>query len=286
MAGFARPYELDDPFIKVGSARAIADKKGVRVRRKGAESIQPLDAGVKVDEASPWSGLPSLNFDGKSSVKLPAIDPTGGEPFSMTAWVNLPKIELHPGQTGGSLALVIAGQMTSGDSERTPPVAPTGWIFEIDEGVSRLRLVDGEGKVIRAQAPYHQPVKAGTWNHLTFTYDGSRTENGYAFYMNGSRMPIERGAYGAQDSTIAVELQGSIVNTAAVTIGASRNADKGIEGSIGDFRVFDRVISEEEARVVAAWPAIEAAASRDRSQLSGVEKQALKRYYLAHLDDS
>ncbi len=121
--------------------------------------------------------------------------------------------------------------------------------------------------MIRAQAPYNKPVKAGTWNHLTFTYDGSRTENGYAFYMNGIRMPIERGSYGAQDSTIAPELKDSIANTAPITIGAAANGEKGLDGSIGEFRVFDRVISEEEARLAASWPAIAAAASKEVAQL-------------------
>ncbi len=127
-------------------------------------------------------------------------------------------------------------------------------------------------------------MKAGTWNHLTFTYDGSRTEDGYAFYMNGLRMPIERGAYGAQDSTIAPELKESVRNTAPLTLGAPANGEKGLAGSIGEFRIFNRVISEDEARVAAVWPAIAAAASRDRAQLSAAEKDALKLYHLMYRD--
>ena len=38
--------------------------------------------------------------------------------------------------------------------------------------------------------------------------------------LNGIRMPIERGSYGAQDSTIAPELQESVKNAAPLTIGA------------------------------------------------------------------
>jgi hypothetical protein len=276
--------EIADPLVKSEILAVSATPDAALVRRKGVDSVLPFESGVSAHDISPWTGVPTLKFDGKSSMKLPSIDLTGSEPFSMTAWVYLPKIALHPGQTGGSLALVVAGQMTAGDSERTPPISPTGWVFEIDEGVSRLRLVDGEGKVIRAQAPYHKPIKAGTWNHLTFTYDGSKTENGYAFYMNGGRMPIERGAYGGQDSTIAPELKGTITNTAAITVGASRVGDKGIDGSIGDFRVFDRVISEEEARVAAVWPAVAAAASKDAAQLSASEKDALRLHYLAYHD--
>ena len=116
------------------------------------------------------------------------------------------------------------------------------------------------------------------------TYDGSKTENGYAFYMNGTRMPIERGAYGGQDSTITPELKGAITNTAAVTIGASRNNDKGIEGSIAEFRIFDRVISEEEARLAAVWPLVAASAAKDAAQLTVSERDALKLLYLAQHD--
>ncbi len=167
---------------------------------------------------------------------------------------------------------------------RSPPSRPTGWIFEIDEGVARLRLVDGTGKVIRAQAPYHKPVKAGTWNHLTFTYDGSRTENGYAVYVNGTRLSTERGSYGAQDSTIAPELKESVKNTAPITIGANEKGEKGIEGAVGDFRIFNRVITEEESRIAAAWPAVAAAVSKDARAAFAAEKDALKLYYLTHRD--
>ena len=183
---------------------------------------------------------------------------------------------MHPGQTGGSQALVIASQIAAGDPEAKPAAPPVGWVVEIDEGVARLRLLDSAGKVIRALAPYNKPVKAGTWNHLTFTYDGSRTEDGYAFYMNGVRMPIERGSYGAQDSTVAPELKDSIANSAPISIGAAANGEKGLAGSIGEFRVFDRVISEEEARLAASWPAIAAAASKEIAQLTAAEKDALK----------
>ena len=46
----------------------------------------------------------------------------------MTAWVYLPKIALHPGQTGGSHALVIAWQMTAGDPEAKPAAPSVGWV--------------------------------------------------------------------------------------------------------------------------------------------------------------
>jgi len=280
----AERRKVGDP---LGDAEVLAVSAGanvVRVRRAGVESSLPLESGLTVSEASPWTGMPSLKFDGRAPLKLPGIDVSGDAPFSMTAWVFLPKITLHPGQTGGGQALVIASQLTAGDAASTPPVPATGWAFEIDEGVARLRLVDPEGKAIRALAPYNKPVKAGTWNHLTFTYDGSKSENGYAFYLNGTRMAIERGAYGNQDSTIAPELKGSVRNAEPVSLGASAAGERGLDGSLGELRVFSRVITEEEARMAASWPAAAVAAPKAATAWSAVEKEALKRYYLAYRD--
>ncbi len=97
-------------------------------------------------------------------------------------------------------------------------------------------------------------------------------------------MPIERGSYGAQDSAIAPELKESVRNTAPLTIGAAANGEKGLDGSVAEFRIFNRVITEDEARMAAAWPAIPAAASKDGAQLSLSEKHALKLYHLMYRD--
>ena len=91
------------------------DQDRVRVRRPGELARLPFETGVASGDESPWNnGVRSLTFDGKSAMKLPGLDLTGNEPFSMAAWVYLPKITLHPGQTGGAHALVIASQMTAG----------------------------------------------------------------------------------------------------------------------------------------------------------------------------
>jgi len=276
--------EIQDPLADAELLSVSAESDAVRVRRGGAVSRAPFDDGVTSDVLSPWRGLPGLKFAAKSSMTLPGLGLTGKEPFSMAAWVYLPKIVLHPGQTGGSQALVIASQLTAPNPEAKPAIPATGWVFEIDEGVARLRLLDAEGKSIRALAPYNKPIEAGTWNHLTFTYDGSRIEDGYAFYLNGARLAIERGSYGAQDSSIAPELKGSIANASPLSIGAAANGDKSLEGSVAEFRVFDRVISEEEARLAAVWPAIAAAASKSAADLLASERQALKRLYLMQRD--
>ena len=277
-----------DGWLAIRRARAVAGSAGERGAAGGVgrsriacacagpaslRACRSKPASQRVTQ-SPWNnGLRSLKFDGKSAMKLPGLDLTGSEPFSMAAWVYLPKIALHPGQTGGSHALVIAGQMTAGDAEAKPAGSAHRMGLRNRRRCRTAEVAGQRGKVIRAQAPYHKPVKAGTWNHLTFTYDGSRTEDGYAFYLNGIRMPIERGSYGAQDSTIAPELKESVKNTAPLTIGASderREGDRGLGWRLPHFQ--PRHHARRKSRMAAAWPAIAAAASKDRAQLSRVRE--------------
>jgi hypothetical protein len=82
--------------------------------------------------------------------------------------------------------------------------------------------------------------------------------------MNGIRMPIERGILrrAGLDRCGGIESKHRQLR-ADQPSGPQRTAKKGFGGSIGEFRVFDRVISEEEARLAASWPAIAAAASKD-----------------------
>ena len=48
---------------------------------------------------------------------------------------------------------------------------------------------------MRALGLRNAPIPERAWTHLTFTYDGSRREEGLSLYVNGTEVPIERGAY-------------------------------------------------------------------------------------------
>src|SRR5207245_2534939 len=129
------------------------------------------------------------------------------------------------------------------------------------------------GKLIRALALRNAPIAERTWTHLTFTYDGSRKEEGFSLYVNGTAVPLERGAYGIQNANVVQQLTGSVKNDAPLQLGPG--------GAIADFRVFDRVITEEEARLAAAWPTISGTIGKRPAQLSDREKDALRLYYFS-----
>ena len=280
-----------------GSSQLLAlyADDAARVSSSGVNEIK-LPTGVTLGDF-PAGGQRALKFDGKSALTLPNLDSiSGDEPFSISTWVYLPKVTRHPGLTGSRDAPAIASKLSrvqpapkpkpegSAEADDSPgPPKLRGWTIDLDEGVPALRLYGDDGKTMRALALRNEFLKEGEWTHLTFTYDGSRQEQGLSLFVNGNRVPIERGGYGVQNNNVVAQLEGTLKNDAPLLFG-SDGASGFLTGSIADFRVFNRVITEEEARRVAAWPTIAGTQNKEAGQLSDSEKEALKLYYLSRDD--
>jgi len=267
-----------------------------RVSANAVKTDVAVAAGVTIGDA-PWAGRRAVQFDGKSALAPPNQSSiSGDEPFSIAAWVYLAKIPRHPGLTGSRDAPVIASQLTreqppakqrtEGNQEPEdgpPPAKLRGWVLDLDEGVPALKLYGDDGKAMRALALRNVHLSEGAWSHLTFTYDGSRREQGLSLFVNGVAVPIERGSYGVQNSNVVTELVGTLKNDAPLLLG-NDGAGGFLNGSIADFRIFNRAITETEARQVAAWPAAAGSLEKDAGLLPDTAKQALKLYYLSHYD--
>ena len=255
-----------------GIARAIV---------KGVSQDVVLEPGITLSEG-PWQGRRALKFDGKSALKLPNVDAfTGRDPFSVSAWVYIPKIKYHPGLTGDGSHSTIASQVTRVSTNGT--TTRRGWMMFLDQGVPGMELFGDEGKAIRAQALQNAPLKEGVWTHLTFTYDGSGKETGLSLHVNGNSVPTERGAYGIQYLHVANTLPGTAKTDAPLLMGS--DGDQGLfEGSIAEFEIRSRAISAEESRLVAAWPQIVDARKVKVSEQSAAQKESLRLYFSNHGD--
>ncbi len=196
----------------------------------------------------------AIHFQKNTGVDIadaPKLD--AGKPFSISVGFYFPKAEQ---------SYTIAAHNNPKDKNR-------GWIIDVGARVPGLRLTGDGGRNIEIRAAHLQQLQHGSWNHIVVTYDGSRRQTGLSFYLNGRAIPTQ----GRGNQT--TDLQGDISVDAPLTLGRSL-----ADGSISDFRIFDRVVTESEARLLSEWPAIQTALAADPATLDAADRASLQTYFL------
>ena len=123
------------------------------------------------------------------------------------------------------------------------------------------------------RAGHLQQLEVGTWNHLAISYDGSGERAGLSLFLNGEIIPT-------QGSEYFTSLQGSIRTDRPLLLGKQVTKGKDEDhyeesyfkgGAIADFRIFNRAITVEEARLVSPVAGVETRAGTDsrRSHATG-----------------
>jgi hypothetical protein len=159
-------------------------------------------------------------------------------------------------------------------SRRDPRADNKGWSLAVNDRTVVFNLTGGAADAFEFRTDRQGLFKNATWNHITVTYDGSRLQSGLRMYVNGSPMP----QHGRQIKP--EKLRGNIKPDVPLALGSGL-----AKGALADFRAFNRAVTETEARLLAEWPGIEAALSKDSATLSPDDRQALLRYYLT-LEDA
>ncbi|MDE2922886.1 MAG: DUF1553 domain-containing protein [Acidobacteriota bacterium] len=219
------------------------------------------------------NGLPALLFGDKTSAELPPLEIDTDTPFSLAMWIYMPEAE-------GSYT--VASQSDPHDADR-------GW--QVTLGARELyfrlrgdRAGPGRGATSVSINPNNtQRLTPGEWTHIVFTHDGSGERGGLHIYRDGARVP-------EQGSEFFARVQGRIRTDRPFYLGRHDRRTEGSAqyfagGGVADVRVFDRVLSVEEARVVSEWSAIRAAAAKRETELSAGERQALLLSYVNTNDE-
>jgi hypothetical protein len=194
-----------------------------------AKLADTKDAPVKLGD-SDVAEHPALWFtknEGLPIANAPKLD--AEKPFTISVSFFFPKAEQ---------SYTIASHQNSKDKGR-------GWIIDVGARVIGLRLIGDGGRNIEIRAAHLAQIKHGTWNHLTVSYDGSRHQSGLSLYLNGRAVPTQ--GRGNQN----VNLNGEIGVDNPLMLGRSL-----AEGAVADFRIFNRVVSEAEAKLLAQWTSI------------------------------
>ena len=209
------------------------------------------------------NGLPALLFGDESSAELPPLELDTDTPFSLAMWIHMPEAE-------GSYT--VASQSDPHDADR-------GW--QVTLGARELyfrlrgdRAGPGRGATSISINPNNtQRLTPGQWTHIVFTHDGSGERGGLHIYRDGDRVP-------EQGSEFFAKVQGRIRTDRPFYLGRHDRRTEGSAqyfsgGGIADVRVFDRVLSVEEASVLSNWSAIRTAAAKALEELTADERQSL-----------
>ena len=253
---------LQAPILRRPEIMALDMRQGPAVVVEGNAHPLEVGSGVALGDAS-TAERKALHFDKKASIELGALERIEPDkPFSITAWFYFPRNED---------SFVVASQSDNMDKNR-------GWAMQIGARVPSFRIAGDDGQGISITAGHLEQLQPGTWNHLAVSYDGSREQAGLSLYVNGHTVTTQ----GAGDQNTS--LRGCFNNRVPVRL--AKEGGRGLgDGAIADFRIFDRVITEEEAYLVAQWPRLDSARRKPVSELTQEERDALQLFFVSNQDN-
>ncbi len=243
-----------DPADEVFSLSVPGEEPEIRLHNQSV----PFDRadGLTIGEGH-IPGWKALYFEDKGSLTFPnQAYFEADRPFAVSAWIYVPK--------GPETRVLV--------SQSDPDSKGRGWALELSRGIPSLRLTTQSNRSYTIRAMAIDRLKAETWHHVAFSYDGSRLLSGVELYLDGKNVWAEgRGN--------RVPMPGDFRTYAPLRVGSDgKRFNPG--GAIADLRIFTRAITEEEAAVVASWPVLRQARGKKTEDLSAAEREALHDYYL------
>jgi hypothetical protein len=118
------------------------------------------------------------------------------------------------------------------------------------------------------------PVPVSEWTHVTMAYDGSRIAEGVRLYVNGERQELEVQLDALNQDFRAKE---------PFRIGAGGGPEVRFHGLIGDVRLFDRALSEEDARILAETASVSRIVGTAERERTAPQRLKLRRYFLSEV---
>jgi hypothetical protein len=180
-------------------------------------------------------------------------------PFTIAAWVK---------STGGGANGSLVARMDDRSDYR-------GWDLWLEGGRLGMHLVSkwpsDAFKVVT-----NGPLEANRWQHVTLSYDGSSKGAGIKIYFNGKLQPV----------AVPVDVLKSTVQTGvALKIGQRESTDKVNGVGIQDLRLYDRVLTPEEALHLATGTRGAWLASKPEAERNEAERSELFDWWLAGQDE-
>ncbi len=269
--GLGEYRSLTSPLAESGQWMHLDLDESSRPRFELGGTVHPVTLEGSVSIAPGPGDLPSMRFGDESWAELPSVPLAGDSPFSMALWI------FRPDSAAG---FPVAGQYDAGDGYR-------GWALSAG-GLPSFRLIgDSVPESEQRSAARISPRTTvegsaqGQWTHVVVTHDGTAERSGMAIYRDGERLETGGTEYFAK-------ALGSSLTDGPLELGRSVSMQEGEQivrhfpgGGIADFRIFDHALTDQEVRVVSAWPTLRRTRDKTPEALTPAERDALRRYYLA-----
>jgi len=254
--------------------KVVADLDLNRYDESEVFSLEKFDGADKAEGvqlgAGPQDGLPALEVGEEAYVSVEGFDAISPDkPFTVAAWI----------KPDGDGRRFIAGQVAY--LELDPNEDERGWELEISGGKPNFQLVGEREFQLGVATKDSNPgrAKEGEWHHVIATYDGSRRRTGITLYLDGKRLDTRTTGRAVH------EVEGPVVLESPLMIGGKRNREgeivESIDGSIADFRILNREISEGEAALLAGWSELRSTA-KDKPKKA---REQLAAFHLVRRDE-
>jgi hypothetical protein len=194
-------------------------------------------------------------FDGKRFINAGNVGDFGFEDrFSLAAWI-------HPhGKRGGTFL-----------SRMTEIGAVEGYQLRLKDGKVQVNLVKRWlDDALRVET--ERSLEPGRWYHVLMTYDGSRVADGIKLYVDGVPEKLKVNLDDLNQSFKVAE---------PLRIGGGGGPAMRFHGAIDDVRVYQAVLTAEDAVLLATTDSIDAIAAIPASKRSPHQAHKLGAYFLA-----
>ncbi|HEY5686930.1 MAG TPA: DUF1553 domain-containing protein [Yeosuana sp.] len=238
-----KPYKKEIKKKKKKEEKDKKDKKKEEVKKKEFKELQMLDNNKEAE-----ANLKITLVDGKygkaayfnEEYDIITLRNIGGfehfDPFSVSTWVNTEKDSLGSSQT------IIGNSGNVLQYHR-------GWEMALDSSNHvRVRLIHRlPDEVISVSSI--DPVSANQWQHIGFTYNGSKSAKGISIFVNGKKVKQKTAFDQLKRSIIPVNQQMKR-DSIPLVIGRSNRLwteDLGMfSGAIDEVKIYDHQLSQWE----------------------------------------
>ncbi len=175
--------------------------------------------------------------------------------FSVTAWI-------RPSDPNGAIISKTGNRLPEDDTQSNK-----GWGFYLQDGKLQVNLITRWlDDCLRLETK--EPMALGTWQHVAFTYDGTRLASGVRIYVNGE--PVEL-------KVIRDEMNQEFKSKEPLRIGRGLGFD--YRGDMRRLLVYSRALSPDEIGVAAVAASLEGIAGVPASRRKPAEALKLTQAY-------